>query len=566
MVRDNCCLDAGTVIVTPSVVNASLKDNHITARQDAQNQVTVSGTIVVYSLTGCPATLEIEIDATDCGGNQNVWTEIATVEDDIVPVIRDLRVDKHVVLDACCEGIVTFDGTVEDNCCVLPNGITIEVTHPTGNAVIEFSQAADVAFQQVTAHRVDFSGEVHVRCLADCPAIAGVTVNADDCCGNGAVEVSSTADPADPNETGHVVDETEPVPRDDPRQDVVMDERAAIDPLVEVRLDGFGMYRLVLREDTPVRIDVLANDADNCSCEDCAHPFDPCGGCEVCRGCCAVQYVHEIVEPPAHGTTAIEDAAGDCSGGSAIRFSPSHGYTGPDRFTYRTRDACGNVSSEVATVYIEVIGRTAMEDVYLTVCADGSETFELTGSDLWIESSDPERIPFEFEVVSAPAHGVLSGDVEDITYTAQGTTTEALGTATIELTYTPAGGFIGHDGATIRFADPFGGHTDAWVDVEVMACVAPADGTIPILLPAGRVLSIIVPPTFGTGVEPVTLVTAGGTPVSGSVSATWDDTVGRFVLTIDGEALVPGMYILTIPLGNGETVELTIEVAAGGAE
>jgi len=561
-VTDNCCIDAGDVVVTPSVTNASLKDDAITLTQTAQNEVTVSGTIVVHSLIGCPAAIEVVIDATDCAGNHNEWAAAAVVEDDIIPVIHDLVVEEHVVVDNCCEAEVAFSTYVTDNCCIAPSGITITPTNPTGNLTIDFDQARDVTITQNGQGRVDISGVVPVRCVTSCPAIVQVTVEADDCCGNSAVPVSSTASETDPNETGHVYDETEPIPRDDPRQDTVLDESAAIDPLVEVRLDEFGVYRLILREDTPVRIDVVANDGDNCSCEDCAHPFDPCGSCGACSGCCATMTVHEIVVPPAHGTATIEDGEGDCSGGSVIRFAPDHGYVGPDEFTYRTRDTCGNVSSVVATVYLETVPAAAMEDVYLTVCAEGSETFELVGRDLWIDSNDPGRIPFVFEVVGAPAHGVLSGDLGDIKYTAQGATTEALGTATIELTYTPAAGFTGHDSATIRFADPFGGFTDAWVDVEVVACTAPPDGASPIPLAAGKVLSIVVPSTSASGVEAVTLVGADGTPVSGALNATWDETVGRFVLTLDGGPLTPGTYVLTIPLGNGETVELTIEVCA----
>jgi len=560
-VIDDCCIDAGSVVVTPSVTNASLKDDTITAAQNGSNEVIVSGTIMVHSLTGCPAKIEVEIDATDCGGNRNVWTESATVEDEIIPVIHDLVVEEHVVTDDCCEAGVEFSAYVTDQCCIAASEITIIPANPTGNLTIDFDQGRDVTITQNGQGRVDISGVVPVRCMTSCPAIVQVTVEADDCCGNSAMPVSSTASETDPNETGHVNEEMEPIPRDDPRQDVVPDEGAIID-LAEVRLDGFGVYRLLVREDTPARFDVVANDADNCSCEDCAHPFDPCGSCASCFGCCATMTVHEIVKQPRFGTATIEDGEGDCNGGSVIRFAPDRGYVGPDEFTYRIRDACGNVSSGIATVYVETVTAAAVEDVYLTVCADESETFELAGRGLWIDGDDPNRIPFVFEVVGVPAHGVLSGDLRDITYTAQGVTSEALGTATIELTYTPAAGFTGHDSATIRFADPFGGFTDAWVDIEVVVCAAPPDGANPIPLAAGKSLPVIVPSTFALVVEAVTLVGADGTTVSGALNVTWDETVGRFVLVLDGGSLTPGTYVLTLPLGNGETVELTIEVCA----
>ena len=458
VVHDNCCLAAGNVVVTPSVTNASLKDNTITVTQSGQDEVIVSGTIVVHSLIGCPATLGIEIDATDCGGNHDEWTEDAQIEDDIIPGIHDLRVDEHVLVSDCCEAVVTFDGYVTDNCCVLPSGIAIAVTHPTGNATVGYVQATDVELTQAAQGRVDFAGEIAVRCLTSCPAEVVVTVNANDCCGNPAATVVSVPDPTDPEYNGgDVYDETLPIPRDDPRQDLAHDGSAVIDPLVGVYEDSLGVVRLTLREDTPVRINVLANDADNCSCEDCVHPFDPCGGCGDCPGCCAAMFLDEIVSPPAYGTATVEEAAGDCGGGSLIRFAPDRGRVGPDEFTYRTRDACGNVSDVIATVYVHVVEQTVVEEVFPTTCIGQSVTFTVTGVDLWVDGGDPGRIPSVFSVVSAPAHGVLAGDLGEIVYGTSG----ALGTATIELTYTAAAGYTGRDTAIVRFADPFDGFTDA---------------------------------------------------------------------------------------------------------
>jgi len=40
----------------------------------------------------------------------------------------------------------------------------------------------------------------------------------------------------------------------------------------------------------------------------------------------------------------------------------------------------------------------------------------------------------------------------------------------------------------------------------------------------------------------------------------WDEDVGRFILTVDGGLLPPGTYMLAVPLGNAEIVELTVEV------
>jgi hypothetical protein len=76
-------------------------------------------------------------------------------------------------------------------------------------------------------------------------------------------------------------------------------------------------------ENTPVAIDVLANDSDVDS------PV----------------FTIESVTQPAHGTAAIA--------GTTVLYTPAAGYSGPDSFTYRTTD--GLAASSFATVTINVI-------------------------------------------------------------------------------------------------------------------------------------------------------------------------------------------------------------------
>jgi len=575
-VHDNCSVDLDdptAVVVTESATNASTSGLAWSVdKAGLQSDFTITGSFTAGSLTGCPAIPTVEVQVTDlCGNVRTASQDGADIEDDIVPVIHDLRVDRHVMVEECCEAVVTFDGYVTDNCCVHPDGIAITVTVPTSNATVEFSQANDVQFTQCLPDRVDFSGEIHVRCLVGCPAIVQVTVNADDCCGNSAVPVASKASGTDPNETGHVFDETVPIPRDDPRQDVVMDGSAIIDPLVEVRRDEFGAYRLVLRENTPVRIDVLANDADNCSCEDCDHPFGPCGGCASCAGCCGTMLVYEIVTPPAYGTATIEGAAGDCSGGSAIRFAPDRGYVGPDELTYRTRDACGNVSGVASTVYLQTVPEVAMEDVFVTACAGESVEFAVIAADLWVDA-DPEAIPFGFSVVGGPSHGVLIGDPTDVTLAPEsrivlgGVTVPTLDfteTASITLMYTPKAGYTGRDAVLIRFADPFGNETTARVDIAVGTCIEA--GRSEIEASRGEILRIIAPEGSILSAISVLLVDlADGLEHPDALSIAFDGAIDRPVLTVDTGAVSPGEYVLSIPLGEGEGVDLTLLVTATG--
>jgi len=74
-----------------------------------------------------------------------------------------------------------------------------------------------------------------------------------------------------------------------------------------------------------------------------------------------------------------------------------------------------------------------------------------------------------------------------------------------------------------------------------------------------------VPLTFAvvyeTAWDTVTLIAeTDGTAYQGALSATWEESIGRYVLRLDTASLPPGLYQMTIPLGNGETVMLMIEV------
>jgi len=198
---------------------------------------TITSHSFTANLCGCPnVSLHIEADPTgavwECDGTDNERCSDKTVIDPLKPVIRDLRVDQHVLVDDCCEAVVTFDGYVEDDCCIDREDIAFTVTNPTNNATVSFGRA-DGTFTDTGKYRVDFVGEIHVSCLTSCPAFVVVTVNATDSCGYSADTVVSVPDPSDANYNGgDIYDETPPVPKDDPNGD---EDRSTGDGL-EVRV------------------------------------------------------------------------------------------------------------------------------------------------------------------------------------------------------------------------------------------------------------------------------------------------------------------------------------------
>ncbi len=552
----------------------------ISQTSDNATTITITGKVDVEDLTGCPATVTITLDAVDSVDNDATQqAQSDDVVDTIIPVINDLKfntdntfaIEQAVpyLVDDCGLVVVYFSANVTDNCCIVPGNVNVTVTLPTADAILE-----DIIISRVQngQGQVDVTGEAVVRCL-DGPDMARVQIDiaATDCCGNVATPVQTGTG------EGLVDDIILPIPQDDPRQDMAMDESAIIDPLVEVRLDELGVYRLILRESTPVRIDIMRNDADNLS-HNAAHPFEPCIQCGPCggqTGCCAAMYIEDIVEHPSYGTATIEDATGDCAGGTVIRYAPDRGYLGPDYFTYRTRDAFGNVSSVIATVYLQTVPEVWMEDVFAIACAGETVEFTVSAADLFIDPGDPSIIPFQFSVVDGPEHGVVGGDLLDVFYTpASQVTDPQFGvlvpsldfseSATITLSYTPAAGFTGIDAIRVRFEDPFGGVAHAVVNITVGQCGDVLEKSI-LYVTQEQTVALIVPMSFesvfDTGWTTVTLTSLeNGQDYSGSITAEWSEPVNRHILAINTANLPVGSYDLTIPLGNGETVTLTIEV------
>jgi hypothetical protein len=331
-----------------------------------------------------------------------------------------------------------------------------------------------------------------------------------------------------------IVDTTLPIAVTDPNED---ETRGGADSdIVEVRLDAQGRYRLIVRQDTPVYIDVLANDIEL----PCLRPLS----------------IYDFPVLPTYGTLPDENPA------NPVRYAPYAGYIGPDEFTYRAVDACGNVSVE-ATVYVEVIPQLAFADVYVTACVGVLVEIAAVATDLFLPPGAPEDAEFAFEIVEGPEHGIVAGDPAEVETTGPGGSTLAIESATVKLTYAPASGFVGRDQFRVRVSDPFGMATTAVIDIEVQAC--PWVGESPLVIPQGALLPLIVPVSFFANVyetawDTVTLTGEGGTEHPEAVLATWSESLGRPTLVVDTGPLTLGAYELVVPLGNGETVTLRFVV------
>jgi hypothetical protein len=97
----------------------------------------------------------------------------------------------------------------------------------------------------------------------------------------------------------------------------------------------------------------------------------------------------------------------------------------------------------------------------VTTLQDTPVSFTLRATDVDIDPTTPdEEHPLVFQIISAPAHGELSGDLTDVTY-------ELPHTAYVEVTYTPDAGYTGNDSITFTATDPFDLYDSAVIELVV---------------------------------------------------------------------------------------------------
>jgi hypothetical protein len=174
----------------------------------------------------------------------------------------------------------------------------------------------------------------------------------------------------------------------------------------------------------------------------------------------------------AHGTVAM-------AANGSFTYTPASGYSGPDGFTYRPKDAA--LSGGVTSVSITVTPATPA-----TPAVPAAQTAPVGVDDAYTVA--------EGQVLDVPAAtGLLANDVDvnGDALTVTGLTTAAHGTATVgvdgSLTYTPAAGYVGPDGFTYR---PFDGVAGGNVTTVALTVTA-ASGPVP-------------PPSSGCAASPFT--------------------------------------------------------------
>ncbi len=176
-------IECGTSTLPAATGQASATDN-------CAGSVDISYNDVIHPGACTPAYEIVRTwTATDTCNNSSACEQTIQVVDTTAPTISCSITGGNV--DAGCEYLVSFSATVEDNCCILEDSVSVAVVLATGNATLG---DPDITVTQIDATHVGISGTVLVSALSGCPATVELTVEATDCCGNAATTCSESAD------------------------------------------------------------------------------------------------------------------------------------------------------------------------------------------------------------------------------------------------------------------------------------------------------------------------------------------------------------------------------------
>ncbi|MFC1479571.1 Ig-like domain-containing protein [Planctomycetota bacterium] len=167
-------------------------------------------------------------------------------------------------------------------------------------------------------------------------------------------------------------------------------------------------------EDTPVDIDVLANDTD------------PDGD----------TLTVDSVTQPSNGTVTNNT--------TDVTYTPELDFEGSDSFTYTVSD--GNGGTDTATVTVTVTG----ENDAPTAIDQSVTVVKETAKDITLEAADPDGDTLTYIIVDYPSNGTLSSDDGDET-----------------VTYTPDAGYSGSDSFTFKANDGTEDSNTAAVSLEI---------------------------------------------------------------------------------------------------
>jgi len=546
-IADNCCLDHGSLSVVAEWVSGSavFEQPTFTCSTTDRTCSIIDGEILAHDLASCAATVRLTVTISDCCGNVYEAVDLGTVRD---------RCPPHFTLDPPDQATITLPTDAGVGPYIPASNVAVfecdgNYNVSDINAWLAQAAALDSCNPPAVWWPTDVSGFVSGSNLlwncfsGPCPGCCGATgpygytstgigtviFEAEDECGN----TITTEDPHDPSWASPrfvIVDTIPPIAVDDPQAGFpyVFAQPAFIEFVEEID----GVLRFVLRENTPIYIDVLSNDVDLCRTG--MHILD--------------------VTAPSYGTAAIHASVGrlaDTCQGQIIRYAPAPNYNGPDEFEYTVRDCSGNTDTAHVDVY--VFRRNVAEDVYISAWNGIPQTFRLSATDDMLNRiAGPDRFRYRFALVDPPRMGVIVGSVADVDVEGN--------RSFVELAYVAADATEGQDVIRWGVVDPFGIRQTAILDVEIEARTDAVAEAIVGVFAKGQSVDIFLPEgipaipddvgiervgDLGWGMTIGSLSAATVRQVLSPVSST--DDLPR--LTLDTGALDGGTYRLTVSAG-----------------
>ncbi|MCK6457948.1 MAG: lamin tail domain-containing protein [Phycisphaerae bacterium] len=154
-----------------------------TATDDCQGEVVITYCDFVEQ-GQCPAERIITRTwkATDACGNQSTCDQTISIVDTMAPELLSCEATGGVVDDNCTR-LVTFSAMFDDNCCIAPQNVFIQVTARDQDADIG-KPSYNVTVDPQDATKITVEGSVAVSNLLDCSATIDLQIGAWDCCGN----------------------------------------------------------------------------------------------------------------------------------------------------------------------------------------------------------------------------------------------------------------------------------------------------------------------------------------------------------------------------------------------
>jgi hypothetical protein len=145
-----------------------------------------------------------------------------------------------------------------------------------------------------------------------------------------------------------------------------------------------------------------------------------------------------VTEAPAHGTVVVQVQTG------AATYTPTAGYCGTDSFKFKVSD--GRCESAAATISLNVINCNTCP----TATSSSLAVAQDTPKNLQLEASDPENNPLTYAITQAPAHGIVTLNVQ-----------------TGAASYSPSTGYTGPDSFKFKVNDGKCDSGEATVSVTV---------------------------------------------------------------------------------------------------